>query len=84
VLRVIAVSERDTTWHVGAAADTDGTFELQLDAGAWTLRAFRDLDRSETWKPDQERASERRMLQIEPAADIVDVKLWLRRGPGGP
>ena len=84
VMRVVAESEKDTTRHVAAVADTDGTFELELDAGAWRLRAFRDLDRNETWQPDEERASDRLLLRIEPAGDIVDLKLRLRRGPGGP
>ena len=59
-------------------------FDLQLAAGEWWLRAFRDLDKSRSWQPGKERASERLRVSVEPAADIVDVRLGIRPLSGGP
>ena len=64
--------------------DREGAFDLQLAAGEWWLRAFRDLDKSRSWQPGKERASERLRVSAEPAADIVDVRLGIRPLSGGP
>lgn len=81
VLRVLAVSGRDSTVKVLDDVDDESNFEVRLDPGTWTIRAFRDLDRSRTWQPDREPASEPKTLVIEPAGETEVLKLRiLNRG----
>ena len=84
VVRVLAVSVTDTSQEVLGEVNREGAFDLQLAAGEWWLRAFRDLDKSRSWQPGKERASERLRVSVEPAADIVDVRLGIRPLSGGP
>jgi Big-like domain-containing protein len=84
VLRVIAVAEKDSTRHVVADVDPDGSFDLELGAGAWTVRAFRDLNRDRQWQPASERASATLSLTLEPAEDRIEIRLHLRPELGGP
>jgi hypothetical protein len=84
VLRVLATSESDTSKKVLASVDRDHVFELELNAGPWTVRAFRDLDDSRSWQPELERASEPRHFQVFPASAMVDLVIPIRRHPGGP
>jgi hypothetical protein len=80
VVRVLAVSEADSTKRLSVDAEPrTGAFEVQLDVGAWWLRAYRDLDRNRTWDVGVEPASERLRLVIEPAAEIQAIRLRLRR-----
>jgi hypothetical protein len=83
-VQVLAVAEDDSSQRHVTEADEDGDFELQLEAGTWLLRAFRDLDSNREWSPERERASERRTLPVEPAADIQEIKLLIRGRLGGP
>ena len=84
VLRVIAVSEEDSTRRVLAEPDAKATFDLQLASGAWIVRAWRDEDRNRAWRTDLEPASEAEHLRVEPAGEINDLHLTLRRWTQGP
>jgi hypothetical protein len=84
VVRLVATSERDTSLRVSAEADAQGTFVMELAAGAWSLRAWRDADRNRAWRVDLEPASAPIRLEVEPASEISDLKLALRRRGEGP
>ncbi len=80
VTRVLAVADRDSTLRALSDVDRDGHFDLSLRAGPWTIRAFRDLDRNRDWEPSREPASAPAHVTVEPAGDVPDVNLVLRRG----
>lgn len=84
VMRVAAISQADSSRRVVVDPDVKGAFDLELAAGAWTVRAFRDHDRNRAWRVDLEPASPVEVVQIEPAATLTDVVLRLHRVPGGP
>ena len=79
VLRVIAIAEEDTVRRVLVETDGKGTFDLKLASGKWLVRAWRDLDRNRAWRMDDEPASEVMHYTLEPAAEINDVHLSLKR-----
>ena len=82
-LGVVAVAADDSSRRVLATVDDRGRYELQVRAGVWLLRAWRDVDRSRDWQPAREPASPERRVEVGPAAEIVDVDLVLERAPGG-
>ena len=82
-LAVMAVAADDSLRRLVVAADAEAHFELPLPAGVWFLRGWRDLDRSHTWQRETEPASAPRRVEVQPAAEIVDVTLVLERAPGG-
>jgi hypothetical protein len=84
VLRVVASSDQDSTLRATVEADKDHEFDLELRAGVWRVRAFRDLDGNRMWDRDRERASDPISITIRPTEDVVDVKLRLRPTAGGP
>lgn len=85
VLRVIAVAAQDSTRRVLTEADAKGTFDLKLEPGKWQVRAWRDADGNHAWRMDAEPASEVKHYELEPAQEVNDVRLLLRRwGGGGP
>jgi hypothetical protein len=84
VVQIVAVSERDSSLRVIETAQPDGSFEIELAAGTWLLRAIHDLNRDRIWQVSEEPASDELRLVIEPAADIVDLKLRLRPRAVGP
>jgi hypothetical protein len=85
VFRVIAISGQDSTRRVFAEPDDKGTFDLKLEPGKWQVRAWRDADGNRAWRMDAEPASEVIHYQLEPAQEINDVRLVLKRwGGGGP
>jgi len=59
--------------------DAKGTYDLQLAAGTWDVRAWRDTDRNRAWRMDLEPASPLQRARVEPAMEINDVRLILRR-----
>jgi len=79
VRRVVAVADSDTTARVMKDVDSKGGFELQLKAGRYRIRAFRDLDKNRLWNPDKEPASDEMFFVVEPAAEVKDLVLVLRR-----
>jgi hypothetical protein len=80
-LTVMAVADTDTTRRVLGPVNDRLEFEITLDAGGWSLRAFRDLDRNGVWDRAAEPASDPQPLRLAPAAEITDVQLVLRRPP---
>ncbi len=84
VLHVIATSVTDSTHKVLVETANDHSFSLRLDAGAWQVRAFRDLDGDRIWQPAKERASPPLPLDVAPAASVTDIELRIRRTRGGP
>jgi hypothetical protein len=84
VLRVVAVSEEDSTRRVFAEPDAHAAFDLQLGAGAWGVRAWRDEDRNRAWRMDLEPASEIEHVRLAPAGEINDLHLTLKRWAGSP
>ena len=79
VRRIVAVADSDTTARIMRDVDAKGGFELQLKAGRYRIRAFRDLDKNKLWNPEKEPASEQMLFIVEPAAAIKDLVLVLRR-----
>ena len=84
VIRVVAISERDSTRRIATDADPSGAFRLDLSPGPWTLRAWRDDDRNHAWRMDVEPASAPYHLEVTPAMEITDLKLRLARRNEGP
>ncbi len=79
VLRVVAVSEDDTTRRVFVDPDSKGTFDLALAAGRWLVRAWRDEDRNRAWRSDVEPASEVQHYVLQPAEEVNDQRLVLKK-----
>jgi hypothetical protein len=84
VVRVLARSETDTTRRVLAEVSSQGGWTLALDAGRWRLTAFRDLDRNRVPDAEREPVSEALALDVEPAGEVKEVVLVLRRPRGVP
>jgi hypothetical protein len=84
VLRVMAVADSDTTLRKLVDAGEENAFEIELEPGRWRLRAFRDLDKNRGWKAGEEPASELLRVRVEPADEVKDVVLVLRRPSGVP
>ncbi len=82
-LAVVAVSEADSTRQVTGPVTPERGYELSLPAGAWWLRAWRDLDRSRSWQRDREPASPARRVEVTPASETLEVDLVLEPAPGG-
>ena len=83
-LVIAAVADTDSTRRVLATANERKEFELQLDSGTWTLRAFRDVDKNRVWDPARESSSDPLRLSVEPAAEVAGVVLALRPPREGP
>jgi hypothetical protein len=78
-LLVAAVSDNDSTRRVWTTVSSDHMeFDLQLEPGGWTLRAFRDADKNRVWDPMRESSSDPFHLTAEPAAEINEIRLRLR------
>lgn len=80
-LAVVAVAQNDSLTFIPGTVDDRNAFDLQLPAGGWRLRAWRDLDRNRVWEPEREPASNPHPVTVTAATDIVGVTLVLRR-PG--
>jgi hypothetical protein len=83
-LALIAQSDADSLQRRAATVDEQGRFELELPAGVWWLRAFRDLDGNRAWLREREPASALRRVDISPAGEVIGVTLVLERPPSGP
>jgi hypothetical protein len=80
-LAVVAVATNDSLHFIPGIVDDRNGFDLQLPAGGWKLRAWRDLDRNRSWEPEREPASDPHPVEVTAATDVVGVTLVLRR-PG--
>jgi hypothetical protein len=83
-LTVMAVAVDDSLRRVSAIVDEKHHYELSLAAGAWRVRAWRDLDRNRAWQRGTEPASPERRVDVAAASEVLDVDLVLERAPGGP
>lgn len=83
-LWVMGVADSDTTRRVIVSVNDQFQWELQLDPGAWTLRAFRDLDRNRFWNRGLEAASDPRAVRAEPAGRMEDLVLEMRPAARAP
>jgi hypothetical protein len=79
VIRILAIAQEDTTRRLLFEVGGDGEFRLEIAAGTWTLRAFRDLDRNKTWRRAVEPASAAQPVRVKPADEITDLSLVLER-----
>lgn len=82
VLRVLAYTAGDSIHALEFGVDSDGQFDFKLTAGEYRLRAYRDLDRNHYWATDREPASDPTPVTVPPGADVLDVKLMLKRARG--
>jgi hypothetical protein len=64
--------------------DRDGSFELSLRAGGWTLTPFRDHDGDRDWQPQREPAGPTIRVRVEAAGTVPNLKLVLRGRSGAP
>jgi hypothetical protein len=69
----------DTSRALQFDADLEGQFDFQLPAGTYRVRGYRDLDRSHSWQPDREPASDLETVAVPAAGDVLKVRLTLRR-----
>jgi len=83
-LTVMAVAVDDSLRRVTAIVDDQRHYDLSLAAGAWRVRAWRDLDRNRTWQRETEPASAERRVEVTAASEVLGVDLVLERAPGGP
>ena len=83
-LAVTAVAADDSLNRVPGTVDDQAAFELQLPAGTWLVRAWRDLDRNRNWQRGAEPASRLLRIEVKAADEIKDVTLVLERRPAGP
>jgi Bacterial Ig-like domain len=79
VTRILVIGPPDTTRVLSFDADGEGGFDFKLPAGAYRIRAYRDLDRSHTWQMELEPASDLVAVDVPAAGDVLDVRLVLRR-----
>jgi hypothetical protein len=84
VLRIMAVSDTDSTLRRVEEVGGEGGFDFTLAPGPWRLRAFRDHDKNRAWKPAEEPASLPLPLRLEAADDITELTLVLWRRVGVP
>ena len=84
-LRLIVISETDTTRRLLYDIDPSGAYDLGWEPGPYRVRAFRDLDRNKIWKRDEEAASEERRVVVPPG-EVVELPAFVlvRPQPGVP
>jgi hypothetical protein len=80
-LRLISVSEKDSTRRVLYDVDPSGGFDFTWDPGKYRVRAFRDMDRNKNWKRDEEPASEEIEVTVPPGGVVELPALVLVRAP---
>jgi uncharacterized protein (DUF2141 family) len=81
---VSAICLSDSTLHDRVAPVVSNAFRLELPAGTWRVRVFRDADRDRRWKPGAEPASEPFEFKLEAAEEVKDVVLVMVRPQKGP
>lgn len=80
-LAVMAVAADDSLRQVVGTVDPESRYELAVPKGTWLVRAWRDLDRSHTWQRETEPASAPRRVEVQAAAEVLDIDLTLERAP---
>ncbi len=69
-LRLLVVSQADTTRKMLYEVPESGSFDLRWEPGLYRVRAFRDLDRNKSWKRGTEPASVEIDVRIEPGGEL--------------
>jgi hypothetical protein len=83
-LRLIVISESDSTRRLLYDVDGSGAYDFGWEPGGYRVRAFRDTDRNKIWKRDEEPASEERRVEVRPGESIELPAFVLERPrPGG-
>lgn len=82
-LRLIVISQADSTRRLLYEVPDRGAFDFRFDPGAYRVRAFRDVDRDRIWKRDEEPASEETRVTVTPAGVVEGLAFTLRRPGGG-
>ena len=76
LLRLIVISESDSTRRLLYDLDVSGAYDFGWEPGAYQVRAFRDLDRNKAWKRDEEPASEERRVVVSPG-ESQELPTWV-------
>ena len=63
---------------------SQGAVRFETARGPWIVRVFQDEDRNRDWQPAREPASEGVRVELQPAGEVTDLKLELRRRTGAP
>ena len=82
-LRLIVLSEADTSRRVLYDITTGGSFDFKWEPGIYHVRAFRDFDRNKTWKRDEEPGSAEIRVTLLPAGDL-ELPAFVLVRPAGP
>jgi len=77
-LGVVAVAANDSTRRQTAPVDDHRAFSIELPAGVWLLRGFRDVDGNGLWNREQEPASDPLRLELAPAGEVTGIELVVR------
>ena len=80
-LLVLAMSVPDSSAKVGGSVNERFEFNVELDAGAWRVRAFRDADNNGVWDRAREPASDPVTVDVRPAGEVQGLVLVLRWRP---
>jgi hypothetical protein len=81
LVRIYAVGVADTTRHLLYEVPENGAFDFEIEAGAYRLRAFKDLDHNRAWKRDVEPASEEQVVELKPGGEVNGLVFVLQRPP---
>lgn len=83
-LRLVVVSEADTTRKLLYELESRGAFDFKWDPGTYHVRAIRDLDRNKIWKRDEEPASEELRVIVPPGGSVdLGTLVLVRAAPAG-
>lgn len=80
-LAVMAVAADDSLRQIVGTVDAESRYEVSVPKGTWLVRAWRDLDRGHTWQRETEPASAARRVEVQAAAEVLDINLTLERAP---
>ena len=83
-LRLIVISESDSTRRLLYDVDASGAYDFGWEPGSYRVRAFRDADRNKIWKRDEEPASEERRVEVRPGeSQELPTYVLVRPKPAG-
>jgi uncharacterized protein (DUF2141 family) len=79
--RLIAVFAADTGRVVDVPCDAQRHFRVELAAGEWRLRAYRDTNGNGRWDARVEPASPPYAVEVKPALEIPNIRLIVEPAP---
>ncbi|HEY3217058.1 MAG TPA: Ig-like domain-containing protein [Candidatus Eisenbacteria bacterium] len=78
-LRILAVAQGDSTQKQAFEVNERSEFDIELAAGKWQLRAYRDIDGNRAWERAHEPASDPPSpVVLQPAVDLQNLVLVLK------